>query len=193
MFKDLPINIKNLSSYLKFGLNNPTTCLARSIGIKGRDASLYLYQKSNNLIGKEFIKWLSNLTNEEINLFELQDFEKDNIQSISLKLTPNSFREVPDSFEFKIKGTYYNKEWRITSKSVRMGQQLNYQRDYSNQFDPYAVLILIGDLSLGFIPRELSKLISAEIDIEESRYLIKVLNILDKKEYNEISVIMEKY
>ncbi|HHD80791.1 MAG TPA: hypothetical protein ENK99_04210, partial [Campylobacterales bacterium] len=35
-FKELPENIKALPSYLKYGLNNSTSCLARSLGVKSR-------------------------------------------------------------------------------------------------------------------------------------------------------------
>ncbi|MCK4359766.1 MAG: DEAD/DEAH box helicase [Candidatus Cloacimonetes bacterium] len=190
--KDLPENIKNLTSYVKYGLNNSTSCLARSLGIKGRKVSTYLYEKSLNLHGKEFIKWLSNLTNDEINNFDILEFDKENIKDISLKLTPNSYREIPDFFEFTVKGTYFNHEWSSTSRTVKIGEKLYHQRDYNNEFDPYAILILKEDHTIGFIPREYSKILSAEIDIEGTEYEMFVTNILEKESYNEIEVMMNK-
>ena len=35
-FKDLPENIKNLSSYIKYGLNNSTSCFSASSGTSQR-------------------------------------------------------------------------------------------------------------------------------------------------------------
>jgi len=191
-FKDLPENTKNLSSYIKYGLNNSTSCLARSLGIKSRQVSLFLYDQSNQLEGKDFIKWISNLTNDEIEFYELSEFDKENIKDISLKLTPNSFRTTINEFEFTIKGTYYNSDWSETSLEVHIGEELLYNREEQNEFDPYAIIIMKGDRQLGYIPREYSKLIASEIDIESSNYLIIVSSVNPNENYNEIVVQMVK-
>lgn len=191
-FSDLPEDLKNLTSYIKYGLNNPTSCLARSLGIKSRQVSLFLYEESNYLEGKQFVRWLSNLTNKEINSFDISEFDKDNLKSVSLKLTPSSYRNDIQEFQFFIKGTYFNKEWREVSRNVIIEEELNYKRDEHNEFDPYAILILKGDDELGYIPREYSKLIASEIDIEETIYEIAVTKINGKEEYNEIEIRMTK-
>ena len=169
-FKDLPENIKNLSSYIKYGLNNSTSCLARSLGIKSRQVSLFLYEQSNQLEGKDFIKWISNLTNDEIESYEISVFDKENLKGVSLKLTPNSYRTTINEFEFIIKGTYYNSDWSETSQGVQVGEALYYIREEQNEFDPYAIMIMKGENQLGYIPREYAKLIASEIDIESSKY-----------------------
>lgn len=191
-FKDLPENIKNLSSYVKFGLNNPTSCLARSLGIKSRQVSLFLHKQSDYLDGHNFIRWISNLTNEEIDSFNISVFEKDNLKDIALKLTPNSYRTAITEFDFRIKGTYYNPSWSLSSLDIEVGETLDYQRDENNQFDPYAIIIKKNDKELGYIPREYSKLIASEIDIEDSKYPIIVNSITSKENYNEINVQMSK-
>jgi len=48
------------------------------------------------------------------------------------------------------------------------------------------------DNDIGYVPREYSKLISSEIDIEDSAYNINVININEKESYNEIEVQMIK-
>jgi helicase len=189
---ELPENIKSLSSYLKFGLNESTSCLGRSLGIKGREVSRFLYQSSNELEGKEFIVWLSNLTNLEINTFALSDFDKQNIRNVSLKLTPNSYREIPESFSFKISGTSFNDKMSDNSKLVDIHDYLTYKRNEENEYDPYAILVYNEGKELGYIPREYAKLLSAEIEIEESKYDIKVINIFTHENYNEIEVEMNK-
>ncbi len=188
--KDLPENIKSLTSYVKYGLNNSTSCLARSLGIKGRYVSTYLYEKSNYLTGKAFIKWLSNLTNEEIDIFDVSDFDKENISNISLKLTPNSYREIPDLFEFQVKGTVFNDEWCTASKTIKIGEKLLIQREYDNKFDPSAIQVFRDSNPIGYIPREYSKILSAEIDIEETKYNLVVSNISENENFNEIKVKM---
>jgi len=189
---DLPKNIKNLASYVKYGLNNSSSCLARSLGIKGRKVSENLYERSSELEGKEFVRWLSNLTNDEIKSFDVSEFDKENILNTSLKLTPNSYRKMPNVFEFSVKGTFYNDKWSITSKTIEVSDKLGFFRDDKNKFDPYAILILKGNSPIGYVPREYSKILSAEIDIEETEYQIIVTNVLEKEKYNALEVIMNK-
>lgn len=191
-FKVLPENIKNLTSYIKYGLNNSTSCLARSLGVKSRQVSLFLYEQSNHLVGRDFIKWISNLTNDEIESFEVSTFDKENLKDVSLKLTPNSYRTAINEFEFRIKGTYYNSDWSIASQDVQAGEELSYIREEQNEFDPYAIIVLWNESKIGYIPREYAKLIASEIDIEDSNYKILVSNVNQKDNYNEIEVQMIK-
>jgi len=191
-FKVLPENIKNLTSYIKYGLNNSTSCLARSLGVKSRQVSLFLYEQSNHLEGRDFIKWISNLTNDEIESFEVSTFDKENLKDVSLKLTPNSYRTTINEFEFIIKGTYYNSDWSIASQDVQAGEELSYIREEQNEFDPYAIIVLRNESKIGYIPREYAKLIASEIDIEDSKYKILVSNVSQKDNYNEIEVHMIK-
>jgi helicase len=191
-YKDLPENTRSLSSYIKYGLNSATSCLARSLGIKSRQVSLFLFEQSNRLEGNNFIKWISNLTNEEIESFDISIFDKENLKDVSLKLTPNSYRTPISNFHFRIKGTYYRNDWSKNSTDVKIGDELNYLREEQNQFDPYAVLIMKNGNALGYIPREYSKLIASEIDIEDSNYTIIIDDITEKENYNEIYVQMHK-
>lgn len=191
-FKDLPSNIKNCTSYIKYGLNNPTSCIARSLGVKSRQVSMFLFEQSDYKEGNDFIKWMSNLSNEEIESFDISFFDKENLKDVSLKLSPNSYRTEIREFEFKIKGTYFNREWSKHSMDIEIGDSLNYFREEHNEFDPYAIIVLKDENSLGYIPREYSKLIASEIDIEDSKYKVMVSNITPKEKYNEISVQMTK-
>ena len=190
--EELPKNIRNLASYVKYGLNNSTSCLARSMGIKSRTVSEELYKKSKELEGKEFVRWLSNLTYDEIKSFGMSKFDEENILNTSLKLTHNNYRKIPSVFTFRVKGTYYNDEWSITSKKVKISEELELSRDIYNKFDPYAILILKSNSPIGYIPREYLRIISAEIDIEETKYRIIVSNITEKENYNEVEIVMSK-
>ncbi len=191
-FSNLPKNIKNLTSYLKYGLNNPTSCLARSLGVKSRQVSLLLYEKSNYLEGKNFIRWLSNLTSEEIETFDISKFDKENLKNVFLKLSPISYRTKVNEFKFFVKGTYFNKDWQDVSLDIELGEHLKYKRDEQNKYDPYAILIMKKNKPFGYVPREYSKIITPEIDIEETEYEVVVENVIENEQYNQIEVKMIK-
>ena len=61
-----------------------------------------------------------------------------------------------------------------------------------NKYDPYAILILKEDKAFGYVPREYSKIIASEIDIEETEYEIIVENIIDNEHYKQIEVRLTK-
>lgn len=190
--KDLPEGIRNLASYIKYGLNNATACLARSLGIKNRDIAILLVEKSRNQSGKDFIRWLSNLTINDINRFELNPYDTKNILSVALKLTPNKSQNTLKSFEFYIRGISYNEAWKQTSLIVEIGDKLSYNRDEVNEYDPFAIKILKGKNDIGFVPREFAKTIAVEIDINSSQYEITVLATKIIQDRNSIYVRMTK-
>lgn len=190
--KEFPDDIRNATSYLKFGLNNATSCLARSLGIKNRTISLQLYELSNYKKGEFFIRWLSNLSIDKINSLDISKYDKENIINVCLKLTPKSFRNLSEIFEFEIEGVIFEENLKENSKSILIGDILDYDRDYLNTNDPYIIKIHKNGFELGFVPREYSKVISAEIDIEEGRYEIVVDNLVEHMDYNTINVSMLK-
>jgi superfamily II DNA/RNA helicase len=188
----LPDGIKNLPSFVKYGLNNKTACLARSMGIKNRDIAFLLANRSNNLFGKDFIKWVANLTIEDINSFSLNPYDAKNILAVALKLSPKRFMETPELFEFYIKGIPFEEIRKSTSQLVNVGDVLVYQRDESNNFDPYAIKIFKEGNELGFVPREHSKSIAVEIDINATQYKIEVKAKEQLEAYSNILVQMKK-
>lgn len=64
-------------------------------------------------------------------------------------------------------------------------------RDYQNPYDPYAIKLFKEEKEIGFVPREYSKVIASEIDINETRYRVRVLNVIENKSYNRIEVRMK--
>lgn len=186
---EIPDNIKNLSSYLKYGLNDVTGCLARSIGIKNRDVVNILLPLSNYLSGSNFIKWLSNLSALKIRNLEISEFDKENILSVSRRLTPQRFNIIPNDFTFVIEGTEDSPYRSRNSQSVLMGAELSYRRRASSQNDdPYAIQLLYNRNVIGKIPSEYSKMLSAEIDINEAEFLITVIDIDYQENFNVITV-----
>jgi len=191
---EMPEGIKNLSSFIKFGLNNSIACLARSIGIKNRDIAIQLSGISGDLTGRNFIKWVANLSNEDVDGFGFNTYDAQNVLTTAFKLSPNKFDGIPDSFTFWIKGIFFNDERRNASLDIPVGEQLDYYREPTNEFDPFAIKISHPYLftDLGYVPREYSKLIAVEIDINQATYLIDVLDLSQQDNFNEILVKMTR-
>lgn len=189
---NMPEGLRNLSSYLKFGVNTPSACLARSIGIKNRDIALLLSQKSNSSHGRDFIKWVANLTNEDINGFEVNPFDAQNILNVAIKLAPNRYIDTPESFEFSIKGVTFENNRKLNSLSVEIEDSLLYEREPNNQFDPYAIKLYKNDGELGYVPREYSRILSVELDINQTLYDVSVIAIDEIDDHKAITVRMMK-
>jgi len=190
--EDLPEGIRNLPSFIKYGVNNATACLARSLAIKNRDVSVILAQQSGGLRGREFIKWLANLTFEEVQHYNLNTFDRRNVLSVATKLTTKRYDELPTSFDFFIKGISFEDIRKTTSLIVNVGDELNNRRENNNQYDPYAIKLFLGENELGYVPREYSRLISVEMDINEAEYGTEVLEVNEIDEYNSILVRMSR-
>ncbi|MTH15890.1 DEAD/DEAH box helicase [Flavobacterium sp. LC2016-01] len=186
---DVPYNIANLSSYLKYGLPDSAGCLARSLGIKNRDAVVVLTELASGRTGPDFIKWLSNLSTGRINSLELSVFDRENIISISRKLTPHRFNALPDVFSFTVEATSEFAGYRISSRRVSEGAVLEYARVRRSN-NPYAIYLLYKGHRIGRVPAEYSKVISAEIDINDTDYLVTVKEVIAHGNYNSIIVEM---
>jgi superfamily II DNA/RNA helicase len=191
-YKELPDTIKSVPGYFKYGQNNSTACLARSLGIKSRDIAAMLFEKSNHLIKVDFIRWLSNLTYDEISLFNISEFDINNIVDVVLKMIPSGSNSFMQEYVFELKGTIYNPDWSIESKKIKQNDILVYRRDDKNPHDPFAIVILHENNPVGYIPRDYAKRLSAEIDIEEKSYRINVTKIDPFDSYNRITVRMRE-
>lgn len=187
---DLSDKIKSLPSYVKYGLDNPTACFARSLGIKNRNVALLLASEAKNTSGRNFIKWIANLTAEEVNGFDISPYDRQNVLNVAIKLTANRYKETPEEFEFQIRGIPFEDVRISTSKTIAIGDVLTCQRDTSNEFDPYAIKIFKEENELGFVPREFAKVISVEIDVNGTEYFIQVLDVEIVDSYNRILVSM---
>jgi len=191
---DLPNNIKSLAGFVKSGVNNNLACFALSLGIRSRELATFLagnYNDSNNY--EAFIGWINNLTIEEIRTWNIDNIEKENIIEVALKLNTRRFtREMPEELLFAIKGTYFFDNAKVTSRSIQISENIEYERDFENDADPFAIKLLYLGNFLGYIPRELAKSVSIEIDLFDNEYQIEVTKIEVLQEYNKIHVKMKR-
>lgn len=63
---------------------------------------------------------------------------------------------------------------------------------FNNNKDPYAIQIVNKKEIIGYNPQSYSKFISTEIDKSHTKYEIKVINILTKKDLNEVIINITK-
>lgn len=186
------LELNNLTIYLKNGLSTNVACLCKSLGILSRDTCKFIDNQFSNTPYTNFIMWFSNLSFSEINSFDIPKWEQENIMNISKKITPNSNRNQPSNFSFMVKGTYYNEEYKMNSTKVNKTSVLTLKRDIENTYDPYAIFVMYNNDPIGFIPKENSKFICTEIDINNAKYEVNIFNIIPKKDYNEIYVNISK-
>lgn len=188
---DFPANTRNLAGFLKYGLNQPSACTARRLGVKKRTTSLFLARLSQGKLGEDFIKWLSNVNLEDLKGHKLEDFDIENILEVAVKINPKrKIENVAKVLIFNIKGIEYSKERIQTSNKITLKDVLTYQRDITNEFDPFAIKIFYNKKELGFIPREVAKVISTEIDLSGKYYKIRVRKIMESS--GEIEVEMSE-
>ncbi|SEM57594.1 Helicase conserved C-terminal domain-containing protein [bacterium A37T11] len=183
---DLPENVKHLSSYLKFGVDNPNACLARSIGIKNRETALLLSNRQLGISGRDFLKWMANLEMEDIVAYETTPYESQNILETVAKLNPERQRTELNDIEFEVKGINHERSRRDLFFIVDIGDELEYERDSSNQYDPFAIQILKDGVQLGFVPREFAKIIAVDIDLNQAAYEITVEDYISGVDYDRI-------
>lgn len=190
---DYPENIKNLVNFIKCGINKESACFAKSMGIKNRKLCLLLNDRSSDKKGLDFVRWISNLDEDTINSFSLNDFDKRNLIDVIFNLTPNSKLSFSNTFEFFIKGTNLNEIYALNSLNISFDTNLNIVRDIDNSYDSFAIKVLDGNENqLGFLPREISFIISPEIDINETIFHISILDIINQPTFNQIKIRVQR-
>lgn len=189
---DIDEQIRLVPTYLKYGLNNMNACFAKIHGIHTRELSLFLSKEYNKPDTTNFLSWLVNLSDFEIESFNISEWDKENIRNVAEKICIKNNKKQPTSFSIKVKGTFYNEGYKKESLDVNIASHLYLKRDEENQFDPYAIFVMHNDKPIGYIPKEDSKFISTEMDINHTEYEVKISFIIPKKDYNEIQVILSE-
>lgn len=191
----LPNNIRNLAGYVKYGVNSSAASTARRLGVKSREVSLLIADNSKGRIGEEFLKWFSNLQIEEVKGWDekLTEYDLENILSVAIKINPvKQSPSVPTEFKFSVKGLYYYRSNDKVIGNLKVGDKLEYSRDYTNIYDPFAIKIMYRKNQIGHVPRENSKTISTEIDLNEKKYMLTIINISRRKNVDGIEVLMRE-
>jgi len=171
-FKDLPEKVRNLPSFIKYGLNNIPACMAKSVGVSTREASLgiaSIYSGRNNF--EEFIIWFANLDMIDIANLDISEFERKDILYLSQKLNIKKWAtETFESIKCDVKGIPYEESRKKLSRKINIGDTLTLQRDFENPYDIYAIKLMFENTQLGFIPRDIAKILAIEMDLNGRKY-----------------------
>lgn len=187
-FEDLPEKVRNLPSFIKYGLNKIPACMAKSIGVSTREASLEIASicpSGNNF--EEFIIWFANLDITDIKDLDISEFERRNILYLSQKL--NIKKWATETFELikcDVKGIPYEEGRKKLSRETNIGDTLTLERDFENPYDIYAIRLMFEDTQLGFIPRDIAKILAIEMDLNGRKFQAK---IIDKSEIEDFYLI----
>lgn len=174
---NLPDNIRNFSSYIKYGLNNPEACKCKNLGIKNRETCIKLTDDYSN---KNEPNWFFNIDfNDLMNNSNFSDSEKKEIVQI---LEEKNYNQM--QFETLLEKSI---ELSLNSEELDIGSILHLERDLTDKFNLYKIdLKYIGDV-IGSLPINYSKALSIEMDLNNVELFAEVLDING----NMVSIIIE--
>lgn len=194
-FKDLPEKVRNLPSFIKYGLNNIPACMAKSVGVSTREASLEIasiYLGRNNF--EEFIIWFANLDITDIANLDISEFERKDILYLSQKL--NIKKWATETFEptkCDVKGIPYEESRKNLSIKVNIGDTLTLERDFENPYDIYAIKLMFENTQLGFIPRDIAKILAIEMDLNGRKFQAKIIDKSEMKDFYLITIEISEH
>lgn len=184
-----PSDIKNIINYIKCGVNKESACFANVLGVQDRQACITLSERSEGKTGIEFLQWMSNLREEEIDSFGFDNITKNNVIDVTLNITPNSKKAFKNVFQCYLQGTGHIEEYAQNSLQISLNSNLILERDLTNQYDVFAIKILTEQRCiLGYLPREIAFILSPELDINETIYKIKIVDIINQEAYNRVEI-----
>ena len=175
--EDLPDDIKNFSSYIKYGLNNPEACRCKNLGIENRETCIKLV---NEYFNENDQNWFFNI-----------DFN-------NLKYNPNfNDSEKKEVIQILQEKNYNQKQFEellgesidipINSNELNVGSILSLERDLTDKFNLYKIDLIHHDNIVGSLPINYSKSLAIEIDLNNVNLLAKVKDIKE----NNVSIIIE--
>lgn len=168
---DLPISWQCIASMMKFGVNSPVACWICSFVISSRRlaynlAAYYPIDNATSITG--FIKWIVNLSTDFIfQELECSIAEKQRLlHRINQMVTDDNQiqfilrRIVP--MESEVKGIPYDNR-AVAALEVSIGDQLVLEREQDNPKDFNAVLVMFQGTHIGYVQRDIAKIISREM------------------------------
>ncbi len=185
--RELPdIDILNyIPAFVKHGTHEIYTSWAKSLGVPTRESAnsignYYGDTYEGNFDLKGFVKWFSNLAKEELSqiLSIPQSYEFQTILNIAQKINNRNYYNFEDNqeYRFNVMGIkYYDQSLELVQR-VKVSDKVFLLRDLDNEFDTYAIMVMYQNEFLGYVPREIAKEISIQIDLgglNFSGYVVK--------------------
>ena len=164
---DFPENIKNFSSYIKYGLNNPEACKCRNLGIENRETCINLV---NEYFNENDTNWFSNIDLIDlINNTNFNDTEKKEIIQI---LQEKHYNKKP--FEDLLENFI---DIPMDSKELDIGSVLHLKRDLTDKFNLYKINMKYENNIVGTLPINYSKVLAIEMDMNNVKLIAEVIDI----------------
>lgn len=187
--EELPIKIRSLSSFIKYGFNEPLACIYKGMGIKTREACLELTNKyygeeyhKRSYFEKEkleeFIIWFSTIDPDYINDLNLSEYEIKNIWYIIQNLNFKKLKlNTKENLEGNITSVFDNDPKRAELfESIELGDILILERDFNHPPDIYSIKILYRENPLGFVSRDITQSLALEMDLNDKKFVAVVMD-----------------
>ena len=176
--EELPENIKNLASFIKYGLNEPIACMSKSIGINSRKACLELVNEyGGDYKFEEFIKWFA-----EIDILDIQDLNISRYERKNILYTANNLNFLKwnsdnfENLESYIRGIIHEKSCIELYNQIEINDILNLERDLNNSYDMFSIKIMYQNTLVGFVSKDIEKKLAIEMDLNDKKFNAVVIN-----------------
>lgn len=178
------------STFLKFGVNSKTAALLMAMGLSNRKLAIAIGRLTGEIEPTALVKWLTEVSEEDLKRDGISSDEIREVMVIATKVS--STMGTLDLVSFPIKGIPYLDSRKEGSRTVNVGDVLRLTRDYANEFDPYAIKIFGENTELGFVPKELARKVSPEIDVFDHTFMARVIEKVPFNDWFKITVQLEK-
>lgn len=166
---ELPNNIKNFSSYIKYGLNKPETCKCKNLGIENRDTCIKLV---NEYFNENDYDWLFNIDFD--NLKDNPNFNDSEKKEVIQILQEKNYNQK--HFETFL-GRFIDVQ--INTDNLYIGSILHLERNLTDKFNLYKIDLKYENNIVGNLPINYSKALAIEIDLNNINLLAEVKEIKD--------------
>lgn len=173
-----------LPSFIRFGTQDIYATWALSIGAPTRESAHVIAKKYRELFHdkkelKHFVKWFSRLTHNQISewLSDHTNYEKTIILEVAQKINFRRYSEMENqkAIIFNIAGSKYYEESIKLMEIVNIGGIVTLARDPQNEYDQYAIKVFSKQGFLGYVPRDIAKIIAIRMDIDDQAYKGKII------------------
>ena len=178
------------STFLKYGVNSKAASFFAALGLSSRRLAIRTAALVGEMEPSDLIKWLTEISEEDLQREGFSPSEIADLMDLATK--HSSSMGTLSEYVFQIKGASYIDSRKQASRNVNVGDHLLLARDFENMFDPYAIKVFADNIELGFVPKELARKLSPEIDVFESSFVCKVTDKTPFYDWFKLSVSLSR-
>ena len=180
-WETFPKEIRLMASSVKYGLNNEVALWLRGVGIYSREACALItqhYLAQTDTTPLDPGRWFVSQTLTDFEHMGIESkYVMRNVLQVSEKLSLSSANNSNsrDSLTFTVRGVRYADSRIRAAQSISIGDQLYLRRQPDNPFDTFAIELVFGDEVLGYVPRDLAKDLSFQMDVMLRHFVCRVI------------------